>query len=59
MKEHRSLLFMFCLTVAMVLFAGVIGSLIYHVDVQPYDQHQMNGAIRYQAREMLAERTEP
>lgn len=28
------------------------------IDVQEFDQKQMNGAIRYQAREMLAERGE-
>jgi len=58
MKEHRGLLFMFFLTAALVLFAGVVGSLIYHVDVKPFDQREMNGALRYQSHKILAEKGE-
>lgn len=56
MKKHRSILFMTGLTLMLLLVAGLLGSLVYHVDIKPYDESQMNGALRFQAHKMLAEK---
>lgn len=59
MNKHRSTKFMFLLTLAMLAFAILFYSLVPKIDVQEFDQKQMNGAAKFQARKMLAERTEP
>lgn len=57
MRKHRSVIFMLTVTVLVALLCGLIGWVACQVDEpKAYDQHQMNGACRYQAVKYLNEK---
>jgi len=53
-KKYRSATYMFFATLTMMAIAIGFYSIAGNCDVQKFDQHDMNGALRFQAHKMLA-----